>query len=421
MAAVLPATPYSPRRRSFGVRSSARFFYLVDAIGRLSEPTATQLASLDSSYRSTSEYLAECPEFKGLIHEVHAHGSRQLGTLVRPADESREGFDIDLIARLDRFAMRRYGSPDGPTRLLNDLAAALDRYARAHGLRLKRWERCVTLEYAGGMTADIAPLIDEPSLVALHGATQGRIPDRDLRRFDLTNPRGYARAYDACAAVSPNFTLHAQFSEALNAEVRAGVTPLPAPQEVFDRLLSRLVQLLKLHRNVAFGVPVGGVDLSPSSIFVTTLAGAAYAVQAPRPHDSPLDLLLDVIDTMADHIIREQRADGTEVWTVPNPAVPSENLASCMNTPQRQAAFQGWQRKVASDVGAIIDAIEEHAGMDVLLERLERAFGPRASRAVRDEQANGRTSSRQAGHVTLITAAGSPVGAVARPHNFFGR
>lgn len=136
---------------------------------------------------------------------------------------------------------------------------------------------------------------------------------------------------------------------------------------------------------------------------------------------SPLDLLLDVIDTMADHIIREQRADGTEVWTVPNPAVPSENLASGMNTPQRQAAFRGWQRKVAGDVEAIIDAIEEHAGMDVLLARLEHAFGPRASRAVRDEQANGRTSGRQAGHVTLITAAGSPVGAVARPHNFFGR
>jgi hypothetical protein len=57
MAAVLPATPYTPRRRSFGLRSSARFFYLVDAIGRLSEPTATQLASLDSSYRSTGEYL----------------------------------------------------------------------------------------------------------------------------------------------------------------------------------------------------------------------------------------------------------------------------------------------------------------------------------------------------------------------------
>lgn len=106
MAAVLPATPYTPRRRSFGVRSSARFFYLVDAIGRLSEPTATQLASLDSSYRSTGEYLAECPEFKGLMHEVHAHGSRQIGTLVRPVDESREGFDIDLIARLNQSAMR---------------------------------------------------------------------------------------------------------------------------------------------------------------------------------------------------------------------------------------------------------------------------------------------------------------------------
>jgi hypothetical protein len=40
----------------------------------------------------------------------------------------------------------------------------------------------------------------------------------------------------------------------MDSVTRAEVTPLPDAQEVFDRLLCRLVQLLKLHRNVAFGV-----------------------------------------------------------------------------------------------------------------------------------------------------------------------
>ena len=421
MAAVNISSTYPLHRHRASARSSARFFYLVDAIGRLFEPTQTQLDALDSSYRSTGEFLSTCPEFDGLLHEIHAHGSRQLGTLVRPIEESREGFDVDLIARLHQVAMRKYGATDGPTRLLNDLFSALERYAKAHGLRIHRWERCVTLEYAGGMFADIAPVIDEPSLIGPFGSTQGRIPDRKLHRYDLTNPRGYASAYDRAAAVSPNFTSYHEFSEALKAEARADVAPLPVPQEVFDRLLSRLVQLLKLHRNVAFGAAVEGPDLSPSSVFLTTLAGAAYAIQAPRPHDSPLDLLLDIVDTLPDHFERTQHPNGSEIWNLPNPAAPAENLASAMNTPQRQAAFRGWHRRVSDDVTAIVKAIEESAGMDTLLARLEKAFGPRAARAIRDDQAQHRLGNRQAGHVALIPAIGAPVSAIARPHHFFGR
>ena len=92
-----------------------------------------------------------------------------------------------------------------------------------------------------------------------------------------------------------------------------------------------------------------------------------------------------------------------------------------MNTPQRQAAFRGWHRRVSDDVTAIVKAIEESAGMDTLLARLEKAFGPRAARAIRDDQARHRLGNRQAGHVALIPAIGAPVSAIARPHHFFGR
>lgn len=420
MAAVLPSNTYPQPSKPFSVGSSARFFYLVDSIGRLFEPSSSQLAALDSSYQSTAEFLACCDEFRGLLHEIHAHGSRQLGTLVRPIDESREGFDIDLIARLLQAAMRKYGGVDGPGRLLNDLYAALARYARAHGLRIQRWERCVTLEYAGGMTADIAPVIDDPSLIQPFGRTQGRVPDRELRRFEATNPRGYSQAYDKCAAISPNFVMELQFAEAARSIAKADVMPLPDPQEVFDRLLSRLVQLLKLHRNVAFGSPTDGVDLSPSSILLTTLTSSAYAVQAPLPHDGLLELLLDVLRTMPNHIIREQHPSGTETWTVPNLSLPTENLAASMNTPQRQAAFRSWHCKVTHDITAIVDAIDQQVGMDVLLERIEHAFGQRASRAVRDDQAQRRLTGRQAGRVAFLGAGAAPVAAVARPHTFYG-
>lgn len=411
--------PPIPKRRA-SYRSSARFFYLVDAIGRLHEPTPTQLEALESSYRSTGDFLSECPEFRGLLHEIHAHGSRQLGTLVRPMDESRDGFDIDLIARLHQQAMRRYGGATGPALLLNDLFAALERYAKAHGLSIHRWERCVTLEYAGGMFADIAPVIDNPSVLGVYGDTLGRIPDRKLHVYDATNPRGYAKGFDRAAAISPNFTSIREFTEALNAETRADVAPLPEAQEVFNRLLSRLVQLLKLHRNVSFGVANDGDDLSPSSIFVTTLAAAAYAVQAPRPHDSPLDLLLDIVETLPDHLDRSPQPDGSERWFLANPSAPGENLAAGMNTPERQAAFNSWHLRAKGHLTEVVDAIERNAGMDVLLATLERAFGKRAARAIRDDEAQRRQGSRQIGRVALITAATAPIATIARAHTFFG-
>lgn len=401
-------------------RSSARFFYLVDAIGRIHEPTNTQLEALESSYRSTGEFLAECLEFKGLLHEIHAHGSRQIGTLVRPLDESREGFDIDLIARFHQGAMQRYGDPEGPTRLLNDLHATLDRYAKAHGLRIQRWERCVTLEYAGGMFADIAPLIDAPSQFSLYGDTLGRIPDREKHRYDLTNPRGYARGFDKVAAISPVFTSTVKFAEDTAINSRADVVPLPDSQEVFDRLLSRLVQLLKLHRNVSFGQASNGMsDLAPSSIFITTLAAAAYAVLAPKPHDSPLELLLEIVETLPDYFERTLQPNGHEYWTLANPSAPGENLASGMNTPARQAAFNAWHQRIKSQLKEIVDAIEKHLGMDVLLEKLEAAFGKRAALAVRDDEAKQRQSNISIGKVALASA-GVSVATTARSHTFFG-
>jgi len=68
-----------------------------------------------------------------------------------------------------------------------------------------------------------------------------------------------------------------------------------------------------------------------------------------------------------------------------------------------------------------VDSIENNVGMDVLLARIEKAFGPRASLAIRDDQTQRRLGNRQAGHVALFPVVGAPMSAIARSHNFFGR
>ncbi len=411
-----------PQRPRISTRSSARFFHLVDAIARAHEPTPTQLTALERSYNSTGEFLSACPEFRGDLIQIHAHGSRQLGTIVRPREDSREGFDIDLIARLTPEARRKYEGERGPILLLDRLHGALSRYAEAHGLQLHRWERCATLEYSDGMFADIAPVIDAPLLAAPFGDTHGLIPDRELQRFDSTNPRGYAKHFDLAAAISPNFTAALRFSEAMDSVTRADVTPLPDAQEVFDRLLCRLVQLLKLHRNEAFGVVQEGQDMAPSSVFLTTLTAMAYVVEAPQPHESPLELLLDIVERMPLHFERILRPDGSEQWVLPNPSAPKDNLAASMNLPARQEAFLLWHQRLISDLNRILHAIEHHEGMDVLLKALQGAFGTRSAGAIQQAQAQRQSVSRAAGRVTLISSvAAAPISVQARSHTYFGR
>ena len=411
-----------PIRERFSIRSSARFFHILDVIGRAHEPTVTQLAALDRSYSSTGEFLSSCPEFQGDLIQIHPHGSRQLGTIVRPRDGSREGFDIDLIARLRIEAHRKYEGEFGPALLLENLHRALTRYANAHGLKLHRWERCATLEYAEGMCADIAPVIDAPLLGTKFGETHAVIPDRELRLFDSTNPRGYARHFNHAAAISPNFTARKIFSNALDTVTRADVVPLPDAQDVFDRLLCRLVQIVKLHRNVAFGVARGTQDLAPSSVFLTTLAAMAYTVEAPRPHESPLDLLLDIVERMPLHFERIPQFGGFEEWVLPNPSAQRDNLAASMNLPGRQKAFSLWHKRLVDDLKRILDAIENNRGMDVLIKTLESAFGSLGVRAFQQEEAERRQSSRIAGKVTLASSASSVSFSVpARSHTYFGR
>ena len=401
-------------------RTSARFFGLVDTLVRALEPTQTQLDALKSSYKGTGEFLVAAPEFQGLLLEIHGHGSRQLGTLVRPLDETREGFDVDQIARFHQSAMAHYSGPGGPGLLLGDLYTVVKRYAELHGLKVRRWERCVTLEYSGGMCADIAPVIDHPLLATTYGDTHARIPDRKLRLYDATNPRGYNKFFDRAAATSALFTGALRFAKAITADAAAGVTPLPSAQEVFDRLLCRLIQLLKMHRNVAFGPSTPGPDASPTSVFITTLAAKAYLVQAPLPHDSPLDLLLDIVATLPDHFGRIEQPDGSALWHLENPSAPADNLATSMNSNLRQDGFAWWHARVVGHLTKILDAIENHAGMDVVVAAVKEAFGERAARAIQGEQRQHPSANRTAGRIALIPATGVPLRSAAQSHTFFG-
>lgn len=406
--------------RNVTAAASARFSYLAEAIARSYEPTQTQLDDLERAYNATGEYLAECAELGGLVEQVHAQGSRQMGTIVRPTDAKREGFDIDLVVRLSRAALARYGAPGGPALLLEHLYTALRRYAERHGLAIERWERCVTLIYAGGMRADFAPVIADPVHALPYGEHHGRIPDRERKNFLSTNPKGYCLGFDDAAKVAPVFRL----SEALTANFadvrRADVEPLPEAEEVFARLLSRYVQLGKVHRNISFADLKAGGDLAPTSVFLTSLFAKAYAILAPQPHDGPLDLFFDIVELVPTLFEREILQFGGERWTLMNPYAQNDNLSSSMNTSERQQAFAQWNTKFVADLEALLRAVEGSHGLDAVTKAVEQAFGPRAAQAVLQHNAQRRDGNRALQRAGFVVAGTMPLVTPARAHTYFG-
>jgi hypothetical protein len=378
------------------------------------------LDAIESAYQGTAEFLARSEEFKDLLVQVYPHGSRQLGTMVRPMDRTRTGFDIDLAALLRRSVLTSFEPPGGPDGLLKRLHLVVARYAQVHGLQVRRWERCITLEYAGQMHADIAPVIDDPVLFTEFGQTHARIPDRLLKQYESTNPLGFAKHFAAAARISPSFTRLQAFDEAYGHMRKAEIVQLDDPGEVFERLLSRLVQLLKAHRNELFVKEGVDSELAPRSIFITTLAAAAYMEVAPAPHDGPLELLLDIVASMPRYISRNPSPDGTEFWWVPNPSAPTENLANSMNSPLRQAAFWWWHTQLQTQLHGVLDAIEQKAGLDQVLKLVEEAFGARASNAIAGDESSRRSAHRAAGRVVMHGASAAPAVAMARPHTFYG-
>lgn len=410
----------APRRR-LSRRASGQFFHLTQVIANVFVPTDTEVQALDRAYTSIGNFLADSREFGALTIEVHGQGSRQIGTLVRPLHVRDLGFDVDAVLLLRRAALQLYAGAEGARRLINDLYAVLQRYAEQHGLGIKKWDRCVTLIYADDVRVDVAPVIEDPLHSIPFGETHALIPDRLLQRYAPTNPRGLERGYNGAAKIRANFPTEFVEGMTLDKAMRGDVTPLPDVDVVSARLLSIFVQLMKVHRNISFGAPKDGdEDLAPASIFITVLAAAAYELQAPHPHDTPLDLLLDVFETMLLCFEREELHNGGQRWTLPNPWAPGDDLASSMDSPQRQSAFLQWHANFSRQIGALLDSLEDRAGDDVIEKLVLDAFGPRAARAVRDDAAP-IAPTRQAGRTVLFaTAAGTMTSLSARASTPFG-
>jgi hypothetical protein len=381
----------------------AEVYSLLDQICQALELTAAQLEAARTSYEAVAEWLSgsDNPLLKWI--DIYAHGSTGLGTTVKPI--GREDFDVDLICKVLRFTADR--PPAELKRIVGDRLKENARYAAM----LEEKKRCWRLNYAREYHLDISPTINNAKC-----ANGGElVPDKKLREFKPTNPKGYKALFERRAALIP--TLRMQ--KALAAEDRAAVEPFPV-HGTAKGILRRTVQILKRHRDVHFLEVVE--EIAPISIIITTLAAQSYEYCVKSfVFDSELDVLIATIRLMP-HFIDKPVVNGRRIYVVANETTVGENFAERWNTePARAAAFYEWHAKALAD----FEALPDLQGIDVIGKSLEGSLGSSVVRKVIDARTDSISQARTAKKLYVAPTVGLTLSSAAnatpvRSNTFFG-
>jgi hypothetical protein len=320
---------------------------------------------------------------------------------VLPTAKSLSAFS--LKPQSDRLLVSHVAEPD---QLISPAALkfAIGNRLRSNGLYapiLEEMGRCWRINYAGEFHLDITPSIPNP------GCPKGGVlvPDKALRLWTPSNPKGYKTLFLERAKIMPQMRLIK--SMAAMDSARSVVEPYPE-QVSFKGILPRTVQLSKRHRDIHFQEL--DPSLAPISVIITTLASRAYEFCALNTvYDSELDLLCDVVRHMP-HFIQVDTSSGRRQWFIWNETTDHENFAEKWNAdPRRADAFYTWHAKLLAD----LESLTHIEGLDLLTKRLGSAFGSTPAARALDGLTEPVSAARRTGRLVAAPAVGLSVAAVA--------
>jgi hypothetical protein len=188
---------------------------------------------------------------------------------------------------------------------------------------VEKKNRCVRINYAHQFHLDIIPA--EPDLAV--GGDAIRVPDRELRSWSPSNPKGYIAWFTARSLVTLT-------------EMRKRLDPLPSPTPAEEKApLTIAVQLMKRRRDM-----VCDADVAPRSIVLTTLAAEYY-----RGTDNVLTALAHIVAGIQQRI---RNAKPGRI-TVCNPTNSAEKFCESFDPPGRYAAFTKFIDQLENDIAEI--------------------------------------------------------------------
>jgi hypothetical protein len=367
------------------------------------ELTSSQFAQAKQRYEGVGACLAgsDDPVLRGIT--MYLHGSTALRTTVKPIGVNEH--DVDLMAHVSDLDVEV--SPMALKKAIGDCLRANGNYAPL----LEEMPRCWRLSYANEFHMDITPSIPNPNC-RLGGEL---VPDKMLKMWKASNPKGFKRLFEECAKLAPVIRLRKHIARD---STHASVEPYPEAGGL-KGILRRTVQIAKRHRDVMF---VDEPDIAPLSVIITTLASRSYAwCVTNREYDNELELLFDVIRHMPD-TIEVRHIDSGVQWFIWNETTDGENFAEKWNRrPERAEAFYAWHGRFCADLAQL----EAVSGFDRLGDVLKGLFGSRPATAAIHSLTERVSAARRDGSLRVAPAVGLSVGAipastVVRANTFYG-
>lgn len=367
-----PVITVKPSFEELSARDGALISVLERILVECDLPPDLYSRALDH-YKEKTDYLKTCPVLCDYEVTLKPQGSTSTGTTVPPPTKRKGDFDVDLLIAIEANCSRF-----SPRNLHREIGAHL---RRAYGKDLSKlrlgWQLNDAFEHR--MHFDVVPAVRS------HHATHGDILSATVweeNTWKETNPESYTARFNELAEKVPIFEsqLIACANSAqpmLNKRAHVPkVQQMPAFNQ-FKKLLQRIVQLTKRHRDMWFlRCPDNGLDRKPASIVVTTILWYAYERYVI---DRLFPTVTNVLQIMAaaltdEHILlRIPNRNGFE-YRLPNPTLTDENLIGKWNKAENKRAvteYFEWAKSYQIFIAALVKAEGRH----ILNRRLTEGLG----------------------------------------------
>jgi hypothetical protein len=308
----------------------------------------TRYSLAEERYKAIARYLeADGSPFNRYRPEIYPQGSMRLNTTVKPIDGPH---DLDFVLQLS-VHYRLYHDPMNLIDGLYNYMCKSDIYR----FMTTKMNRCVRVEYKDDFYLDILPACCNPDLPG----TCLKVPDREVKDWKDSNPRGFADWFDSRSAICVD-----EFYE----KVMERAHPIPEQQAVREKTpLQLVVQLLKRWRDLRYArYP----ELGPISVILTTLSGQYYTGQY-SVNEALDQILRNIIAAIDKADLQRSRL------VVLNPSNPQEDLSERWDDyPERYLAFKEGIREFQKQWSAIL------AKKGNVTPELEQFFGEPLKKAV---------------------------------------
>lgn len=302
----------------------------------------------EKKYYAVAKYLGKStnPLLQGA--DIYLQGSMKLRTVVKP--HKKDEFDIDLVILLPNVSSSH--NSDMIHKLIGD---RLKEDKSPYKDICEPKNRCWTINYKTKFHLDITPSINNAFVEAEefdYTNTAELVPDKKLKEWKDSNPRGFVEWFSEIAKKMPIFVIRKLKAFDMNVSMESilenyTIEDIPDNNE-YKGLLRRTVQLLKKHRDHYFNYRDTNYSKhKPISILITTLVAKSYRkiIEENREYSCPFEMMKDTVKLMSTFIKHDNQ------YKVLNPTNDNENFAEKWNDDIRYVkAFAIWQEAAYNEL-----------------------------------------------------------------------